>query len=193
MENINDIGIEQMKQQLSTLKNKLDKEMIVNDRLMRSIMNQKMKKINRERSIIILIILMSIPYCTWCFMFILNMSLVFTIVTDIFMSVALVYTYLMHKDVKKNELMEGNLIEVSHKMIKIKRMQANWLKFSIPFVVVWLSWFVIENLNGINAKYIIIGGSVGAVIGGIIGTMSYRKTRKMATEIIKQIEELNQN
>lgn len=193
MENINDIGIEQMKQQLSTLKNKLDKEMIVNDRLMRSIMNQKMKKINRERWMISSIILLGIPYCTWCFMFILNMSLVFTIVTDIFMSIALVYTYLMHKDVKKNELMEGNLVEVSHKTIKIKRMQANWLKFSIPFAVVWMSWFVIENMNGINAKYIIIGGSVGAVIGGIIGTMSYRKTRKMATEIIKQIEELNQN
>ena len=193
MENINDIGIEQMKEQLSMLKSKLDKEMIVNDRLMRSIMNQKMKKINRERWMISSIILLGIPYCTWCFMFILNMSLVFTIVTDIFMSIALVYTYLMHKDVKKNELMEGNLIEVSHKMIKIKRMQANWLKFSIPFVVVWLSWFVIENLNGINAKYIIIGGSVGAVIGGIIGTMSYRRTRRMATEIIKQIEELNQN
>ena len=193
MENINDIGIEQMKEQLSMLKSKLDKEMIVNDRLMRSIMNQKMKKINRERWIISSIILLGIPYCTWCFMFLLKMSFVFTIVTDIFMLVALVYTYLMHKDVKTNELMEGNLIEVSHKMIKIKRMQANWLKFSIPFVVVWMSWFVIENMNGIDAKYIIIGGSVGAVIGACIGTMSYRRTRRMATEIIKQIEELNQN
>jgi len=78
-------------------------------------------------------------------------------------------------------------------MIKIKRMQANWLKFSIPFVVIWMAWFVIENLNGIDAKYVIIGGSVGAVIGAIFGTMSYRRTRRMATEVIQQIEELNEN
>jgi len=78
-------------------------------------------------------------------------------------------------------------------MIKIKRMQANWLKFSIPFVVIWMAWFVIENLNGIDAKYVIIGGSVGAVIGAFFGTMSYRRTRRMATEVIQQIEELNEN
>jgi hypothetical protein len=193
MENINDIGLEQMKKQLSALKSKLDKETIVNDRLMRSIMNQKMKKINRERWIISSIILLGIPYCTWCFMFLLNMSVWFTVVTDVFMLVALIYTYLMHKDIKASELMKGNLIEVSRKMIKIKRMQANWLKFSIPFVVIWMAWFVIENLNGIDAKYVIIGGSVGAVIGAIFGTMSYRRTRRMATEVIQQIEELNEN
>jgi len=193
MENINDIGLEQMKKQLSALKSKLDKETIVNDRLMRSIMNQKMKKINRERWIISSIILLGIPYCTWCFMFLLNMSVWFTVVTDVFMLVALIYTYLMHKDTKASELMKGNLIEVSRKMIKIKRMQANWLKFSIPFVVIWMAWFVIENLNGIDAKYVIIGGSVGAVIGAIFGTMSYRRTRRMATEVIQQIEELNEN
>jgi len=193
MENINDIGLEQMKKQLSALKSKLDKETIVNDRLMRSIMNQKMKKINRERWIISSIILLGIPYCTWCFMFLLNMSVWFTVVTDVFMLVALIYTYLMHKDTKASELMKGNLIEVSRKMIKIKRMQANWLKFSIPFVVIWMAWFVIENLNGIDAKYVIIGGSVGAVIGAFFGTMSYRRTRRMATEVIQQIEELNEN
>lgn len=193
MENINDIGLEQMKEQMSMLKSKLEKETIINDRLMRSIMKQKMKRINREAWFICTIILLGIPYCTWCFMFLLKMSIAFTIVTDVFMLIALIYTYLMHKDVKTNELMKGNLIEVSRKMIKIKRMQANWLKFSIPFVVVWMSWFVSENMNGVDAKYIIIGGSVGAVVGAFLGTISYRRTRRMATEVIQQIEELNEN
>ena len=44
-----------------------------------------------------------------------------------------------------------------------------------------------------SGSIFVLGLSSSEVIGGIIGTMSYRRTRKMATEIIKQIEELNQN
>lgn len=193
MEHINDnIELEQMREQLSVLKGKLDKEMIVNDRMMRKIMRQKVKSIKRYSWTIRTIILLGIPYCTWCFMYLLRMSVWFTLVTDIFMIIALVYTYFMHRGINEKELMEGDLIEVRSKMLRMKHMQANWLKFGIPFIILWLAWFVIENMNVADAQYILIGGGVGGVIGGIIGTMNYRKTRRMATEIIKQIEELNE-
>ena len=78
------------------------------------------------------------------------------------------------------------------KMLRMKNMQANWLKFSIPFVIIWLTWLVIENMKAADARYLFIGGVVGGVIGGIIGVTNYRKIRRMATEVIKQIEEINE-
>ena len=193
MEHINDnIELEQMREQLSVLKSKLDKEMIINDRMMRKIMRQKVKSIRRYAWTIGIVILLAIPYCTWCTGYLLQLSIWFTLFTDIFMTIALVYTYFMHKGITANELMEGDLIEVRSKMLRMKRMQANWLKFSIPFLILWLTWFVIENMKAADARYLFIGGVVGGVIGGIIGVMNYRKIRRMATEVIKQIEEINE-
>ena len=139
-----------------------------------------------------IVILLGIPYCTWCFGYILQMSIWYTLVTDIFMTIALVYTYFMHKGITANELMEGDLIEVRSKMLRMKRMQANWLKFGIPFLILWLTWFFIENMKVADARCLFIGGAIGCVIGSIIGVTNYRKIRRMATEVIKQIEELNE-
>jgi tetrahydromethanopterin S-methyltransferase subunit D len=47
-------------------------------------------------------------------------------------------------------------------------------------------------MKAADARYLFIGGIVGGVIGGIIGVMNYRKIRRMATEVIKQIEEINE-
>jgi hypothetical protein len=190
MENINtNIELEQMKEQLSVLKGKLDKEAIVNDRLMRNIMNQKVKSIKRHGRTFIILTIIFIPYCTWAFMH-MHMSVWFTAVTDIFMLIALIYDYFAYKDIKSNELMEGDLIDVKRKMINFKRKQADWLKIGIPFIILWLAWFAIENLNQADAKFVLIGGIVGGVIGACIGFKYFLKIRRMATEVIGQIEEL---
>lgn|SRR5574344_392151 len=192
MENINaNIELEQMREQLSVLKGKLDKEAIVNDRLMRKIMKQKVKSIKQHGRAIIILTCVFIPYCTWVFTN-MHMSVWFTAVTDIFMLTALIYDYFAYKNIQSNELMEGDLIDVKRKMIRFKRKQADWLKIGIPFIILWLAWFAIENMNHADAKFVLIGGIVGGVIGACIGFKYYLKIRRMATEVISQIDELKE-
>ena len=89
--------------------------------------------------------------------------------------------------------MEGNLVDVSNDIIRMKRMHFNWLKFSIPFMILWLSWFVVENLDAYDAKYVLIGVIFGCIIGGILGISFFRRNRRMMSEILDQIKDLTEN
>ena len=61
--------------------------------------------------------------------------------------------------------------------------------FGIPFLICWLTWLAYETLNLTpNPEPIIIGGIVGAVIGGIFGINQYLRTQRQASEIISEIE-----
>ena len=67
-----------------------------------------------------------------------------------------------------------------------------WLRFSIPFMVIWFAWFIFEALkqNVEEARGLVYGGVVGGIIGAIISTINYRKKRKKTQEILLQIKEL---
>lgn len=185
------VQFEQMKEQLVLLKRKLDNESIVNDKLMRKIMSDKVKSINRDEIAVCILIFIAIPYCTWVFVDMLNFSWWFCGVTDLFFIIALIYTYISHKDVKSKELMEGNLLQVSYKIAKMKKMNANWLKIGIPFLVIWFTWFLLEVLRDKSeASYgVFVGGIIGLIVGGAIGTWEYRKKQRKADEVINQIKE----
>jgi hypothetical protein len=195
MENIIDnTELEQMKEQMNLLKEKVEKEKIVNQQLLRAAMKEKVSRLNRDAIFIALLGIVAIPYCTWIFISILNMSWWFIGVTDLFFLAAIVYTYFSHKDIKAKELMDGNLIEVSKKIMRMRRMNANWLKFSIPFVIVWFAWFLFEVLgnNADEGTPFAIGGTVGGIIGGFIGTKMYYRTRNKTLDVTQQIKELTE-
>ena len=189
-----DINIEEldmMKKQLEVLKDKLDKETIINEQLMRKAMKDKVSKLHKEAIIIACVALFGIPYCTWVFSF-MHMSYLFIGVTDVFLAIAIVYTFFTHKGLKANDLLNGNLVDVSYKITKMRHLESAWLRFSIPFITCWFAWFIFELMkqNGDEAKGMAIGGVVGGVIGAIIGTIKYRKRRKKSQEILLQIKEL---
>ncbi|WP_036876311.1 hypothetical protein [Xylanibacter oryzae] len=194
MECLNEnMELEQLREQLSILKSKLEKETIVNDRLMRNAMKNKAKNITRNGWIISIIAMIGIPYCTWANRYLLNMSWWFVVVTDIFFLIAIIYNYFTYKHIHANQLMEGNLVDVSSDIIRMKRMHFNWLKFSIPFMILWLSWFIVENLDAYDAKYVLIGVIFGCIIGGILGISFFRRDRRMMSEILDQIKDLTEN
>lgn len=190
MENNNDL--EQMREQLSALKTKLDKEAIINDKMMRNVMKDKVKHLNNEFTFILILAVFSIPYMTFCLKWMFTISWLFIIVTDMFFVAAVVYTYFEYKELLDKHLMEGNLIDVSRKVMRMKRMNANWLKFSIPFIVVWGTWFTIEIMHSPEyCEAVLWGGAIGLVIGLIFGIRHYRNVMRKATDIIKQIDELS--
>ena len=59
--------LEEMRQQMTTLKNKLDQQEIVNDRLIRHSMKKTAGNINRRYYMIMVLCLLMIPYSYWAF------------------------------------------------------------------------------------------------------------------------------
>ena len=90
--------------------------------------------------------------------------------------------------------MYGNLMEVRKKILSIKQAYKNWLKISIPFIIIWLTWFLYElfQLPHIPKDAILTGVVFGGIIGGITGTLQYNKMQQTTDEILQQIEEMEE-
>lgn len=186
--------LEQMKEQLALLHCKLERQEIISDRLIRSIVHQKVQAINREALIIGTVSVLSIPYCTWVFSM-LGTSLWFSMVTAVFLAVAAVYTWYSHRGLDRRSLTVSSLREVGQRIARMKMLYARWLCFSLPFICFWLAWFAFEiagqaDLSAERRIGILCGGAVGGIVGGIAGWMSYNRTQRLAREILDQVANL---
>ena len=183
----------EMKEQLSILTQKLEKETIVNNRLMRCTMKDKISKMQRHALIKGIAIALAAPYSLAC-MYFLGTSLWLNAVTICLLMFALYYDYQIHHNLRSHEAMQGNLLEVRKKVLRIKQAYKDWIKYSIPLMLVWIVWFLYEVFQQPHVPQyaVIVGSVVGGVIGGIIGTIEYKKKQRDADEILEQIEEMEE-
>ena len=185
--------LENMRQQMTKLKNKLNQQEIVNDRLMRRSMRNEVNTITRRYYIIMVITLFMVPYGYWCFVKLCGLSLFFWIVTSIFMLVCAGATYYTLRKINDPNLMNRNLVEARRKVASAKKFEANWLFFGIPAVVLWLGWFLYETYQlhgGAVSNGLFWGGCVGGIIGAICGLSLNFRTQRQFQDIIEQIEDL---
>lgn len=188
--------LDKMKEQLNLLHQKLDQERIINDKLVRRVVSHNVSRINRDRIFITLVAIIGIPYCTIVFRW-LQMSWTFTIITALFLLIAIVYTQYAHQHLRPTDIANSTLSQTAHRIARMKMLYARWLRFSIPFIICWIVGFAYEimTLTGISADEqhgLLIGGAIGAIIGAIIGIIAYRRTQRLANEIIDQINDTPQ-
>ena len=181
----------EMKEQLAILIKKLEKETIVNDRLMRRATKEKISKMQRRALIKGIFIGLCIPYVIGvCHL--VGLSLWLCGFTVLILLIALYYDYRIHRNIHSDEAMYGNLLDVRKKVLRIKQAYKDWLKFSIPILIIWLIYFLYESfqLPDIPKESIFIGSIFGGSIGGFIGFLQYKKMQRDADEILEQIEEM---
>jgi hypothetical protein len=185
--------LENMRQQMETLKKKLDQQEIVNDRFIRQSMKKNADNIIRRYHILMAIGLIMIPYGYWCFVKISGFSIAFWIGTCIFMLICAGATYYNSRNVSDTNMMRNSLVDVRRKMARAKKFDADWLFFGIPAVILWLAWFFYEVYkidNTLLEQGLFWGGCVGGVIGAVIGLKTHFKTQRQYQEIIDQIEDI---
>ena len=192
METMNDFELNNMRQQMETLKKKLEKQEIVNDRIIRQSMKKTASSISVRYHFIMALGLLMVPYMYFVFYEHFGLSLAFSIASGIFMLVCTAATYYNSLNLSNSNMMHGNLLDVRRRMARAKKFDANWLFFGIPAIIVWLGWLGYEfyQKDGETALAMIIGAVVGGVIGAIIGFSMHFKTQRQYQEIIDQIEEM---
>ena len=189
----NDFDLENMRQQMTTLKNKLNHQEIVNDRLIRRSMRNEVNTLARRYYIIMAVGLLMVPYGYWCFVKLTGLSIFFWIVTSIFMLVCAGATYYTLRKINDPNMMNRNLVEARKKVASAKKFEVNWLFFAIPAVVLWLGWFLYEVYQihgGAIDNGFFWGGCIGGIIGAICGLSLNFKTQRQFQDIIDQIEDL---
>lgn len=197
--NVNIEDLEQMRSQLNLLKQKLDSQQIVNERLMRQSMRQKMSWINKYRWLALL----AIPVVALCFLpitFQLSLSWWLYGFTVLFVAVDAILDWYINR-MSAQDFMRGNLMETAERLVQMKKIRSRQTLIGFIVLIFWLGWMFYEvymaghrvpgdsDMAAISWAY--IGGmGVGGVIGLIIGFTIFFKMQRTNDEIIEQIEEL---
>lgn len=191
------IEFEEMKAQLALLKRKLEKETIVNERLIRRAMSNKVSGLNRRITICIVIGLVCIPYCTHVFHDKVHTSWIFTAITILYLLACIGTDLYMMRMLRSRDVLTNNLTDVSRQIIRTKKLYLKWLSHvGIPFLCVWLPWLFYEitqtSQNGEFMIGMLVGCATGAVIGGMVGYVVYRRNMRTYDELLKEIEEMTE-
>lgn len=185
---------EEMKAQLALLNKKLEKEVIVNERLIRRAMKEKATGIRQKLIWESILTFIMIPYFLFLMPKMVGVSIGFCCFVSFFMVLALGYNYYLYKHFRPQEFVQGNLLEARKDTLKLKKLYAFWLKFiGIPFQIVFLSWFFYEVNRLYSAEHLTMmftAMAIGGIIGGAIGASRYRKVQRDANDIIEQIDEV---
>ena len=188
--------LEEMRAQLGMLKDKLEKQTIINETHIRNSMKSKMSDINKTVTGTIIAGVFALCYSTWFFYW-QDFSLAFVIATFVMLAVCLGSTIAQRVILGKMDFSQGNLVETAEKLSKIKKHYQDWYKIAIPMIIVWFGWMMYEmiSIHGMESPMAIgfcCGAIIGGILGGILGMRINRKVARKATEILDQISELQQ-
>ena len=191
--------LEQMRQTMNALKAKLEKQEIVNDRILRQSMKSKMSWIKRY----LWISLCFIPIVAVCFLpmtIMLKLSWWLYGFTILFVAGCVIADWYIN-NMDSREFLTGNLTETAYKLRRMKtlRMRNEIVSCSVLVLwVVWMAWEIYTKGQAAPADSLergmsvggLIGGGIGLVIGGVIGLSIFFKMQRTNDEIIQQIEEI---
>lgn len=186
--------LEEMRSQIGILKDKLEKQAIVNEQHIRKSMKNSMSDINRTVRATIFAGLFAAVFCPIYF-YIQGCSTAFVVSTAVMLAVCVILTIVQKLTLGRIDVSQTNLIETAEMLSKVRKHYKEWYKVAIPMIGIWLAWLIYEmsNVLGFNSPYAIgfyCGAGVGCIIGGIIGSRINRKVVRKANEILGQIEDL---
>ena len=194
--NIDSKEMLEMKEQLSLLIKKLDKETIVNERMIRRSMKEKADRLNRSLIVEILVSLIMIPFFICVLPNLSKVSMPFCIFSAGFFALAILYDFYMYLRFRPQKFIEGNMIEARRDTLNFKKQTLRWTYcIGIPFLVVYIAWFVYEKMQyyqGEILKIVLVSALISFLIGGTIGINIFVKTLRATDEILMQIEELEE-
>ena len=187
--------LEQMREQLGILKQKLDKQTIVTDRLIHQAMKQKMSWITKYCWFAALVMFPAICVLGWEVKNILGISIFSYSLFIVLMGGAVVSDINVNK-MKPADWESENLVQTGIKLVKMKRTRKKqvWIQM-VLLVLVLLACGYDTYMAGVvpheRLKLFGISCLVGLVVGGFIGLRILAKMQRTNDDIIQQIEELN--
>ncbi|MBQ9255115.1 MAG: hypothetical protein IJ180_10140 [Bacteroidales bacterium] len=182
----------QMKKQIQILHNKLEKQQIVNEKIFRNSVKNSMKifndmdKYSLVVAFILLVLCMSVSYFLFDKILYSLIFFLFVICMETF-----VYFY-SRKEFKTNDIMTNDIVELSKKILHMKKIQDKFLAIDIFMAIVFGFWFLYDWVNGLGHffKVNVYGGVFGLVVGLALWWFGYRRQQKILKNVISQLEQI---
>ena len=182
---------EEMRQQMNILKEKLQQQEIVNEKIFRRSTRRSMTGICRRYTFVSILCILMIPYSYWAFVKLTGMSIWLWVATCILMLIALVYTQYTGRFIN-SRVFEKDLVQARAKVAKAKKLDHDWLKIGIPLITLWLAYFGYEMYKvngGEDSIFIVVMCVVCALLGGAFGLKIHFKNQDNYEQIIEEIDD----
>lgn len=189
----NDKTFLEMQEQMKQLRDKLENEKIINQRILSKVNNMTINRLRAKSNVPLLFgvaaILLAPSYLN------LGASWISVIFTWILMLICIVATLVCNSHIPR---MDSNLVSAAEELTKYKKFHAEWLKFAIPAVILWLGVLVWDILRGTELDQtetiaLFSGIAVGVVLGCLVGFKLRRDQMEAADDLIEQIEDLKKS
>ncbi len=186
----------EMKAQLSLLKEKLDRQYIVNERHLRNAISGKLNELNRHAIRMIAVGTVALGYCTY-FLSLYNFSKGLITFTAIMLLACIAATYIQHRSLLKVKEMSADMVKETLDLIRLRKRYDRWMLFAIPLIITWSVFISYEILyvvpmNREMGYGMLAGVAVGTIIGGAVGARIHSRTLKKIRTILAQIDELKE-
>lgn len=184
--------LEQMRQDMNELRTLLSEQKIVNERLMRRAMKRDLSKERREVIGCAALVVIAVPLYVYL-QPIMGMPAWFLVITIVFLLLAGALSVWSVRRLMAEDLLTGDLLEVARRIAEYKRFGNNWLRFSIPFLCLWLGgffYYYVQNMDANACRGPLVGGVIGGVIGTACGIIYLVQSRRRLNSVLQQIEEL---
>ena len=186
-----DYELDEMRQQMAILKDKLENQTIVNDRFIRRSIKNGVSTINKRYLVIGIIALALIPYGYWAFVMMGGLSVALWLASCVMMLLVVGFMIYNSQDMRDHNLMNNNLLDVKRKVALAKKRDGNWLWIGIPMALAWGAWAVYEMSQKMgDNEYVVPFCIVGVLVGALFGLRVHFKTQRHYSDIIEQIEDL---
>lgn len=181
--------LEQMREQLNLLNQKLDNQRIFNQRVMVESVNKDLQKLNRSGRFYIVASVFALLYCPIVFSR-MGFSAEFVWGTVAMLAVCLGYTMYLHHGLNSADVTRGNLVELSQRVLRLRKGYSSWLYIGFSLVVVWFYFFYREAQMYAEDEVVMIGAIIGGVIGGIFGLKRHFQVVREADSLLAHIDDL---
>lgn len=192
MENNN--TLEELQKNYISLKNSLEKQEIVNDKLMREVMDSRIRSIFNLQNIGVFAALFVIIVAPLAFHYnpAVNASWYFVVGTELLMMFCLYKSWDYAHEVRSTDMSSCDLLSFSKKLKKMKRKYQDWIKWGFLLCSAWVIWLCEEvwrNSNNPKGSIaFIVGVLFGIAAGGYIGYRLDKKIIAHCDDIISQCE-----
>ncbi len=187
--------IEEMRSQISLLRNKLEKQQIINDSMIAAAIKQNVAAIERRMRLPLVGGVFALVYCPFAFSRILDLSMPFVVFTEMMLVCAIVGTYCQVRLIPTAADRGSDIAEFVRRLDKFDRFRKRQLIAGMIMLTVFFAWF----LKDLSANYgteefyaMLVGVCVGLVFGLVIGLKNYFGISRRLRDLHRDAEILRQ-
>ncbi|MGJ0550904.1 hypothetical protein [Phocaeicola vulgatus] len=192
--NVNNIDfLDELKQDYQLVTKKLESQRINNERLLRTVMKNKMKGIHQ---VIYLELLILLPILGLSILYLYNsgmISMPLALISVLYGVMGVIFDFRINK-VKGGRWLEGNLLDSRTILLKMKQLRSKQMLYScvaLVFIFIFYAYDLYTHLQGYNhITSMIVGSSIGGFIGFLIAYFIYKKAQRTNDELIEEIDRL---